>query len=207
MNGLDLDGIETERRNPDYAIVKNGNEKIIGYIGRLISHKNIYDILKAFDNLVSQQESKNLRLIIVGDGPEREALEHYARSLKSTSLINFFGYRSDRLRLLKSMDIFTMTSRREGIPRCMMEAIAMGIPVAAYNVPGVNKLLIDNQTGLMADFGNIEGLQRCWQRLLYDDSLAKKLAENGKRYIEDNFSARKMAYEYSGLYRRLVEKN
>jgi len=206
MNGIDLDAIETERRNPG-VIEKSGNEKIIGYIGRLIPHKNIYDILKAFDGIVGQHKSKNLRLAIVGDGPEKGALEQYAGSLKSASFITFFGYRSDRLNLLKSMDIFTMTSRREGMPRCMMEAIVMGIPVAAYNVQGVNQLLIDNQTGLMADFGNVEGLQKCWLRLLSDDGLAKKMAENGKRYIEDNFSAKRMADEYFNLYYKLLENS
>ena len=88
-----------------------------------------------------------------------------------------------------------------------MEAMAMGIPVAAYNVPGVNKLLINNQTGLMANYGDIEGLQRCWNQLLSNNELAKKVAENGKRYIVNNFSAKKMAAEYTNLFQRLVEEH
>ena len=118
----------------------------------------------------------------------------------------FFGYQRDRLKLLKSMDIFTMTSKREGVPRCMMEAMAMGIPVAAYNVSGIDRLISNNKTGLLADYGDIKGLQRCWISLLNNDNLAKKIAKNGERHIEDNFSAKRMAEEYTNLYQKLLEE-
>lgn len=84
------------------------------------------------------KEHKDVRLIIIGDGSKRIELENYAKSLDLSSKIEFLGYRDDRLRLLKEIDLFCMTSSLEGIPRCMMEAMAMEIPVAAYNIPGVD---------------------------------------------------------------------
>jgi len=205
FNGIDLEDIDKERnKNIRLMIPNKGRGGIIGYIGQLITRKNIYDILKVFELLMCQQNNKNIKLVIIGDGAERYFLENYAKSLQANASIYFLGYRSDRLRLLRGMDIFTMTSMREGIPRCMMEAMAMGIPVAAYNVPGVNKLIINNRTGLTTDYGDIEALARCWKRLLYNDELSRNLAENAKKYIMNNFSAKNMADQYTDLYQKLV---
>lgn len=117
--------------------------------------------------------------------------------------IEFLGYRTDRLRIVNKMDLFTMTSSLEGIPRCMMEAMALGIPVAAYNIPGVDQLIKSNKTGLLAEYGDTEGLKNCWEKILYDDSLARSLSNSGRQYIKEYYSAKRMAKEYTILYKGL----
>jgi len=141
-NGIDLDGIEAERKNFNEANEITKKKKTIGYIGQLIPRKNLYDIIKAFDLLIHEQKGDHTQLLIIGEGIERASLENYAKALKAGPYINFIGYRNDRLRFLKIMNIFTMASSLEGIPRCMMEAMAMRKPVVAYNIPGINELII-----------------------------------------------------------------
>jgi glycosyltransferase involved in cell wall biosynthesis len=143
-------------------------------------------------------------LILIGEGSQRDNLEKKVESLASASKIEFLGFRPDRLKLVKEMNLFCMTSSLEGIPRCMMEAMALEVPVVAFNIPGVDRLIIPEKTGLLAPFGDIEALKSCWKRILFKTNNAGHLGENGRRHIEENFSARRMAEEYNALYRELV---
>jgi len=162
-------------------------------------------LIDTFDLLY--REHKNIRLIIIGDGPKRSELEEKARSLPSASRIEFLGYREDRLRLVRELNLFCMTSSLEGIPRCMMEAMGMGIPVAAYNIPGVDKLIIHEKTGLMAQSGQVEELKECWERLLSDEAFSTQIALNSRQHVMENFSAGRMAHEYAGLYHKTLRRS
>ena len=203
-NGVDLEEVETERKRHTPAMYNDVSEKRIGYVGQMAYRKNIGDLIKAFDLLC--QTHNNVRLILIGDGPQKPELEELARSTASFSKIEFLGYREDRLRILKEMDLFSMTSSLEGIPRCMMEAMALGIPVAAYNIPGVDNLIVNEKTGLTAEFGHVEDLKNCWERLLFDRQFFSKIAQNGRKHIVENFSARRMAEEYTSLYGKMLRK-
>lgn len=201
-NGVDLGEIELERKRVSSPLLHSKSERAIGYVGQMISRKNVIDLIKTLD--VLYKEHKDIRLILIGDGQKRIELENYAKTLESSSNIEFLGYRDDRLKLLKEIDLFCMTSSLEGIPRCMMEAMVMEIPVAAYNIPGVDKLIINEQTGLMADFGDIDSLKRCWERLLFNEDLARELGQNGREHVINNYSAKRMADEYTNLYQEVL---
>jgi len=202
MNGVDLDEVESEKRKGTVPIYPDPDEKRIGYVGQLIYRKRVDHLIDTFDLLYRDHE--NIRLIIIGDGPKRSELEEKARSLPSAFRIEFLGYREDRLRLVRELNLFCMTSSLEGIPRCMMEAMGMGIPVAAYNIPGVDKLIIHEKTGLMARFGQVEELKECWERLLFDEAFSTQIALNSRRHVMENFSARRMAHEYADLYHKML---
>lgn len=202
LNGVDLSEIEKERPHPVPEQYRDNGEKRIGYVGQIAHRKNVRDLITAFDLL--HGDHPHCRLMLVGDGPQRRELEEYARSLKSSAGIELLGYRPDRLQFMKAMDVFCMSSSLEGIPRCMMEAMALGRPVAAYRIPGVDRLIIHEKTGLMADFGDVEGLKGCMEKLLFDRALAEALAEAGRRHVTETFSAERMAQEYGALYRRII---
>ncbi len=201
-NGVDLEEIERERSLDTPSVYANGDEKIVGYIGQMASRKNLRDLLMTFNLLYAKH--KNIRLLLVGDGPERKEIETVARELASSSKIHFLGFRNDRLRILKEFDLFCMTSSLEGIPRSIMEAMAMGIPVAAFNIPGIDKLIINGQTGLITDFGNREKLKESWERLIFSEEFSHKISRNGREFILDYFSSERMAKEYTTLYYQLT---
>ena len=200
-NGVNLSEIESVKKNGSGCILPSGNAKKICYIGQMASQKNVLDMIKTFDLLYKC--NNDVGLYLIDDGPERSNLEDFAKSLASASAIRFLGYRDDRLNFLTEIDLFTMTSSLEGIPRCMMEAMAMGVPVAAYDIPGVDKLIIHEKTGLMAKFGDIYGLKECWRRILEDSEFSKTLGRNSRNHILENFSAKRMAEDYTELCREL----
>jgi glycosyltransferase involved in cell wall biosynthesis len=203
QNGVDLSEVDEQRRREN-PLKHINSEKRIGFIGQMISRKNIYDILDIFDTLSAKH--RDLRLIFVGDGYQRNELVTYAEDLDSHDKIDFLGFRDDRLELLQSFDLFVMTSTLEGIPRCLMEACAMGVPVAAYDIPGIDQLITHEKTGLLARPGDREKLASYWEKLLYDEQYAMELAENARHYVQTHYSAQRMADEYCELFTHLSTK-
>lgn len=198
QNGVDLSEVEAQEkphRGPD-------SEKRIGFVGQMISRKNIHDLLDIFDTL--HKKHPNTRLVLLGDGDQRPELEEYSKTLSSESHIEFLGFRDDRLELLKSFDLFAMTSTLEGIPRCLMEATAAEIPVAAYDIAGIDQLIEHEKTGLLAPHGEKEQLLNHWETILFDTDEALRLASAAKEFVYKHYSAQRMATEYTELFEQLT---
>ena len=199
QNGVDLDEVDAQRQNAaGNAILAAKKAKRVGFVGQMISRKNIFDLLDIFDSL--QKKHGNLELKLLGDGEQRPQLEAYARTLASAGAIEFLGFRNDRLDWLQSFDLFVMTSTLEGIPRCLMETMAMGVPVAAYNIPGIDQLLQHGVTGLMAPLGDKNALAAHWETLLFDPAQAQSISEAARSFVWDHFAGARMAREYKQLF-------
>lgn len=199
QNGVDLDEIETQRKAAlTNAVLAAKTRKRVGFLGQMISRKNIFDLLDVFDALYKKHGDIELKLL--GDGDQRAELEAYAQSLASLPAIEFLGFRNDRLEWLQSFDLFAMTSTLEGIPRCLMETMAMGVPVAAYDIPGIDQLITHEDTGLLAALGDKEQLAKQWEVILYDQERTDAIASRARQYVWDHFSGLRMAREYSRLF-------
>jgi glycosyltransferase involved in cell wall biosynthesis len=105
---------------------------------------------------------------------------------------------------LKDFDLFVMTSEDEGIPRCLMEACAMEIPVVAYDIAGIDQLISHQKTGLLAPFGDKQLLAQYWQTLLDDQSYAQELSKASRQFVLEKFSAARMAEQYDDLFSELL---
>lgn len=205
QNGVDLAEVESQRQHrSSNSKLENKKQRRIGFIGQLISRKNVYDLLDTFQIVWDQDNS--LELVLLGDGEERASLEAYAASLPANRAISFLGFRDDRLEWLQSFDLFVMTSTLEGIPRCLMETMAMGVPVAAYNIPGIDQLVSHGVTGLLAAPGDKQTLAQHWQTLLYDPTQAHDVIERSRIFIWQHFSGKRMADEYATLFRRMLNR-
>ena len=200
-NGVDLTEVDAIRTSS--SLLDNPKKiKRIGFIGALRQGKNVTQMIDVF-NAVWLADN-NVELILVGDGNEREALELQASKLVCGKAIKFLGFRADRLDILRSLDLFVLTSLSEGIPRCLMEALGMGTPIVAYDIPGVDQLVKHEETGLLAPVGNVEILASYWQRMLNDEKFSQRMADNGLVFVNENFSGSRMAKEYTQLFERLL---
>lgn len=173
-------------------------KKIIGFIGQMIPRKGVTDLINIFDSIYNDNPDVSLKL--VGDGALRPELEQLASSLSSKENIDFLGYREDRLELLSKFNVFAMTSSLEGIPRCMMEAMAVGIPMVGYDIPGVDKLIEHKKTGLLVPYGDKEGFVKSCHMILNDPVLANELKVAARAKVEKEFSAERMSNEYLELF-------
>lgn len=195
QNGVDLREVEQAMQQVSSP---EPRPFTIGYIGQLISRKNIKDTIVAF--AAFQRQCPQAELLLIGDGDERMQLQALTAELGLSKNIKFLGFRDDRLQLLAQFDCFVMTSSLEGIPRCLMEAMAANVCVTAFNIPGVDALIHHEQTGLLAEFGDVAGLEALWTRLYQQPELKKTLAQQGQAYVYQHFSAGAMAQAYNELY-------
>lgn len=203
-NGVDLQPVARLRAEREQQRASaTGRAPVIGYIGQLISRKNVGDLIRIYQRLADRVPG--LRLVIVGDGDERAALEAQAAQLDCHDRVEFRGFVDNPLDHLQEFDLFVLCSSLEGIPRCLMEAMAMGVPIAAYAIPGVDQLITHEQTGLLAPLGDSDALGRCCERILTDTALAGSLQAAATQRVHEDFSAARMAAAYLALYRQLTD--
>jgi glycosyltransferase involved in cell wall biosynthesis len=195
-NAVDLKGIEFRGARKDASGAKK-----IGFIGQMIERKNVRDLLDVFDAVA--QDTTDVSLCLLGDGASRAEYEAYAAGLASADAIEFTGFVNNPLEYLKTFDLFVMSSQLEGIPRCLMESMAMGVPVAAYDIPGIDQLIEHKATGLLAPFGDKRALEACWRELLGDAALSEQIAIAAHNRINRLYSASRMAREYTELYQEI----
>lgn len=203
-NATDLSEIEPHVHYVERRFSEEPQKRVIGYVGQLIPRKRIEHLIEVFDDLWSLDRSIELR--IVGDGESRLKAESLANELPSRNAIRFLGFRSDRLELMRDFDVFVMTSSDEGIPRCMMEAMALGVPVAAYDIPGVDRLVQHGRTGMLAESGAKEELANHVRWSLVNRTESEEQARRGREFISRKFSGQRMADEYMALYESLLKE-
>lgn len=164
-----------------------GQQSVIGYLGRLKKYKSTDHLLSAF--AIVRNEMPDARLMIVGDGDARPFLERYARELGIADAVTFAGYVSseEKVRMVNQMRLVVNTSAKEGWGLTVIEANACGIPVIASDVPGLRDSVVDEKTGLLYEYGNIEQLAQKIMLLMRDDNLRRRLATEAKAWA-DTFS-------------------
>ncbi len=204
-NAVDVSEVDSIKNEaPETRAAREEGAFILGYIGQLIHRKGIDILLKALSIL----RGLNFRLFVVGSGPLRERLEEMARDLGLVDRVVFTGYRADRLQLLRGFDLFVLPSRLEGIPRCLMEAMAMGKPVIASDIDGCRALIPnDGIQGLLFPAQDAQALARRIDYLAHHPEEARLMGERAREFIRIYYSAERMAREYEELYLEVIERS
>lgn len=180
----------------------NNRTPIIGTIGRLALVKDYETLLLAMQKVVPAVN--NAKLVMVGDGPERNRLEKLARELGLENSVFFLGARRDVANLLSSFTLFALSSISEGTSMTILEAMCAGKPVIATNVGGNKYLVEDGKSGLLVQPKQPEQLALSIIRLLTNREEAHTMGYSGRmRYLEF-FTAERMAKQYQQLYEELI---
>lgn len=149
---------------------------VIGTIGRLHASKGYASLIEAMP--LVREKLPQARLVLVGEGREREQLENRVRELRLNSHVDFVGERSDAAGLLPEFDIFVLPSVIEGMPNAVLEAAMAGIPVVATRVGGVPEVIQDSISGLLVEPGSSVSLAHALVRMGQDDSLRGECGKN-----------------------------
>ncbi len=147
---------------------------------------------------------EDVHLVYVGDGPLYDTLRQRIAAHPQGRRIHCLGRRSDVPALMKSATCLVLPSRWEGMPNVVLEAMASGLPVVAYDVEGVRELIPDSRFGIVVPTGEAAMLADAVRRLLADPSLRKDLAQAARERIASAFTVRHMVEHYTTLYRRLI---
>jgi glycosyltransferase involved in cell wall biosynthesis len=189
--------IEVKR---DLKVIKD--LPLIGTAGRLVPVKGLDYLLKATPLILGRLP--RLKVLIVGEGPERNSLENLASRLGVDSQVIFTGQRGDVYDLISAMDLFVLPSLSEGIPMVLLEALTLGVPVVASQVGGIPEVLVHGQTGFLVPPRDEKALAHACQYILEHRKEAQLLSDRGRKLIQDKFSAEVMAQKVVHLYRSLI---
>lgn len=174
---------------------------VIGVVGRLGPEKGVDRAIRLLAQLLPEHPKAQLH--IVGDGPQRQALETLAEQLGVTASVRFHGWQAQSQPFYEAMDLLLLPSHTEGLPNVVLEAMAMHVPVAATDVGGVRDLLDDGRCGTVLTHEEATWPQAV-AALLSDADRRAAVAERARRRIETHFSfARRMTREL-GIYDRLL---
>ena len=203
-NGVDISEIDSVHIvSPMLQRWSDSGTFIIGYIGRLVQGKGL-DIM--LQSLAYARDSIKFKAALVGDGPLRNELEDMAARLGLQDRVRFYGFQEKRLEFLKGFDVFILPSLSEGIPRCLMEAMAAGVPVVASDIPGCRNLVKHEDTGLLFTSEDSHNLAKAILDLAGNQSKRLKLAARAAEFVREHFSAQRIARDYEKLYLNMVEK-
>ena len=197
-NGIDLD-----RFRPPPTPKPPGGPVVITCVARLEPVKNHRMLLEAVALL--ERRRADFRLRLVGDGPLRKRYQRLCRRLGIDDVVEFLGYRDDIPMLLAESDIAVLTSLKEGIPRAVMEAMAMGLPVVATHVPGTKELVRDLETGITVLPGDKAGLAAALAHLVADPTARSRLGRNGRAVAIEDFDERAVVRSLRDLYLARLE--
>lgn len=176
--------------------------RVILAIGRLDPQKGFEDLLLAFAGLADRH--KTAHLLIVGEGPLRGPLEAARSRLGLDGRAHLPGRLDDIPGLLAAAEIFTLSSRWEGMPNVVLEAMAGGKPIVATTVEGTSDLLLEGESGLLVPPGDPHGLGVALERFLHDRGLAQGCGRSAQAFVRESFTESQPAIVTADLYRRLL---
>ena len=195
-------GIEVapiSQRQPQVAAAAEG--PVLVTVGRLVPAKGHDILLQAFALL--RQQFSSARLVIVGDGPERQALERQARDLGVENRVTFAGTVYPTTTVLAQADVFVFPSLNEPQGLALLEAYAARVPVVASRTAGIPEMLEHEVDGLLVDPGDVSSLVAAIRRMVTDEGLRSGCVAHAYGRLR-NFDVRTLAEEYLDVYRGLL---
>lgn len=169
------------------------NETYIGTIAELHKNKGLDVLLRTLPHLDAQ-------LVLIGSGEEEGRLKNLSRDLEISEKVHFLGAIDQASLYNKAFDVFTLPSRKEGLPYVLLEAGHVGVPVVATNVGGVPEIILTDNTGVLVRPDNTEDLKDALEKMLHNTEYAARTKRNLKEYIKNNFSFEKTLKLTEELY-------
>ena len=179
-------------------------ERVILSVGRLSREKGHADLLRALARLTEVEPELKFKAVVVGDGPERAALEASAASPGLKGRIVFAGHADDVRPFYAAADVMALPSHSEGSPLALLEAMAAGVPVVATAVGGVPEVAADGETALLVPARDTHAFAGALARMLTDGALSGALAANASARVAADFSPEARARALVEFYGRLA---
>jgi glycosyltransferase involved in cell wall biosynthesis len=205
--GFDLSAlaaIDDRQRGAARAELKiPGGVPVISTVGRITAIKQPGLFLDTIAALARQRS--DLVALIAGDGDLREDAQAHARALGIDGRVRWLGWRQDLATIYGATDVFLLTSRNEGTPVALIEAMASAVPGVSTDVGGVRDVIDSPDVGVLAPFGDVAALADGAGRLLRDASLRRAMGERARANVLVRFSSDRLVADIATLYKELLE--
>jgi glycosyltransferase involved in cell wall biosynthesis len=178
---------------------------VIGAAGRLSAEKGFDLLIRAVDQLLKR--GRDVELLILGEGDEALRLFELSRQLGRGDRCKLLGFHGDLRPFYEAMDVFALSSLREGLPNVLLEALALEVAVVATTVAGVPRLIQDGHNGVLVPPAALDPLIDGLDRLLGDAGLRERLGREGRHTVEQRYSFARRMERLQGLYDDMLQRN
>ena len=203
-NFIELDKIKIDSNIACHrSVMANANEKIITHISNFRKVKRIPDVIEIFYKIQQQIPSK---LMMVGDGPEKEIAENLCNELGISDKVIFFGNSNEIDKILSYTDLFLLPSETESFGLAALEAMAWGVPVISSNSGGLPEVNFEGVSGYLSDVGNTDEMAQNAIKILKDDTILNKFKENALA-VAKQFDIKNIVPLYEEVYKAALNKN
>lgn len=200
-NGIDVGAFE---RGQPLPVLSVGAGKVVGVVARLDLQKGFEYLLRAIRELCNTFHA--FKVVIVGEGPDRKAIEDLIQEYGLQSNVVLAGQQSDMPGVYAAMDIFVLPSLNEGLPMTILEAMAASRPVIATNVGAIPSVIKDGENGLLVNPRDTDGLRNAIARLLSDPDLCRRMGDKAHDWVSRNYTSEAMALKYRQMYEAILGK-
>jgi N-acetyl-alpha-D-glucosaminyl L-malate synthase BshA len=202
-NFIELDKIKKEDKSPcQRSVMANDEERIITHISNFRKVKRIPDIIAIFNKIQKEIPAK---LMMVGEGPEKEKAEHLCRELGIQDKVIFFGNSNEIDTILCQTDLFLLPSKTESFGLVALEAMACGVPVISSNAGGLPEVNKDGFSGYLSEVGDVDGMAKNAMKILKEDAVLTEFKKNAL-ITAQQFDIKKILPLYEDLYQRAIAK-
>jgi N-acetyl-alpha-D-glucosaminyl L-malate synthase BshA len=178
------------------------NEKLLVHTSNFRVVKRVTDTIKIFEKIHDKIPSK---LILVGDGPDRSECERLCRKIGLCDKVKFLGKQDGLVEILTSSDIFLIPSQSESFGLAALEAMACGLPVVSSSVGGLPELIRHNETGFIAEIGDIDRMAKYTLELLMNERKYKMFSDNARSRAVDVFEKSRVVPMYENYYKTILD--
>ena len=178
---------------------------VVVHVSNFRPLKRVADVVAVFAEARRRMPTTPLALWLVGDGPDRERVRDRVRDLDLTADVHFLGERIDLPAILRQADLFLLPSESESFGLAALEAMACGVPVVASRVGGVPEGVVDGETGVLAEVGDVTAMAAHVARLLGDQALRARFGQAARARAVGAFPLAASVARYEALYRRVLE--
>ena len=182
--------------------LKAADDFLIGIIGRLSPEKDVATFLEAAGFL--SKKYKQLKFIVVGNGPEDEKLKKLAESRNLKEKVQFLGFIKEMESVYRSLDLLVISSKTEGIPLVILEAMKHAVPVVSCKVGGIPEVIENGVDGILVEPGNSHAIAEAIEKLLIDGNLYKRISKQALKKVETSFNRGIWIKKIEEIYQSMV---
>lgn len=204
-NGIDIRKFDIQSDVVRKELGISDDAIVFGTVGRLEEEKDHRTLLNAFSKL--SESDPRAKLLMIGDGRLRKELETHANALGLGERILFLGSRTDVPEVLSAIDVFVLTSIREGLPIAVIEAMGARKPVICTDVGSMKSLVQDGINGLLVPPRDEDAICRALLKMQGNPAMRKEMGERGHDLAQRSFSLDSMIEQYERIYRSMIRDN
>jgi len=200
-NFVDFNKHSSHNEDCERHVIAPAHERIISHVSNFRSVKRILDVVKVFEKIVEEVPAK---LIMVGEGPEKQAAMDYCLEHGIADSVKFIGKSNQVFEVLCYSDLFVLPSETESFGLAALEAMMMRVPVISSNTGGLSEVNVEGKTGYLFDVGDVDGMANKSITLLQDDVLLEEFKNNAQNQAR-KFDLNQIVGRYIDVYREALE--